>query len=170
MFTIHSPRGVGLTALNGGELGGEGSSNGGITQFHHLDLVLFKLPQDLADPLLSREQTATVTAPSYSRGAAVCWGRTFWAASCSSRWAITLCRAALELSLPPALAGGAGLKSAAEESFSLLRFFFSGRRSGALAKSATPGEKRENHQLQVGGVKEGVTEEVTAIAHRYGRV
>lgn len=67
---------------------------------------------------------------------------TFCAASCSSLWAITLCLAALELSFTPELTGGEGLDSAVDASFSLPRFFLSGMRSGALAKRATPGEKR----------------------------
>lgn len=52
---------------------------------------------------------------------------------------MTLCLAALELSLPPELEiGGMGLGSQAGASFSLPLFFFSGMRSGALANRATP--------------------------------
>lgn len=66
----------------------------------------------------------------------------FCAASCSSLWAITLCLAALELSLPPVPIGGNGLDSAVDASFSFPRFFLSGMRSGALASKATPEENQ----------------------------
>lgn len=33
-----------LTALYGGQFGGEGCSDGGITQFHYLYLILLKFP------------------------------------------------------------------------------------------------------------------------------
>lgn len=52
------------------------------------------------------------------------------------------CLAALELSLTLELAGGTGLKSDVADSLSLPRFFFSGMRSGALAKRATPVRKQ----------------------------
>lgn len=78
--------------------------------------------------------------------------QTFCAASCSSLWAITLCLAALELSFPPEVTGGAGLDSAAKGSFSLPRFFFSGMRSGALANSATPKEKLYHHYTLLGSL------------------
>lgn len=75
---------------------------------------------------------------------------TFCAASCSSLWAITLCLAPLELSLPE-VTGGKGLASAADASFSLPRFFLSGMRSGALAKRATPEEKQNIKTLFAAG-------------------
>jgi len=74
---------------------------------------------------------------------------TFCAASCSSLWAITRCLAALELSLAPELTGGKGLDSDVDASFSLVLFFFSGMRSGALANRATPVEKQNYHHFSM---------------------
>lgn len=72
---------------------------------------------------------------------------TFCAASCSSLCAITLCLAALELSLPPELTGGTGLGSAGGVSFSFPLFFLSGMRSGAFANKATPKRRWRTHNL-----------------------
>lgn len=72
---------------------------------------------------------------------------TLCAANCSSLWAITLCLAARELGLLLELAGGKCLDSAIIASFSLPRFFFSGTRSGALAKRATPMTNRKYTML-----------------------
>lgn len=58
------------------------------------------------------------------------------------------CLAALELGLPPEPTGGNGLGSDVDASFSLPRFFFSGKRSGALARRATPVGK-QNHQCSL---------------------
>lgn len=41
-----------LTALNGGQFGGEGGGDGGVTQFDDLHLIVFEFPQDLTYPFL----------------------------------------------------------------------------------------------------------------------
>lgn len=72
---------------------------------------------------------------------------TLCAANCSSLWAITLCLAAREFGLLPVLTGGKCLDSVIIGSFSFPRFLFSGTRSGALAKRATPViNKKTNHE------------------------
>lgn len=72
---------------------------------------------------------------------------TLCAANCSSLWAITLCLGARELGLLLELAGGKCLDSAMTASFSLPRFFFSGTRSGALAKRATPDKQKKQMMI-----------------------
>lgn len=46
------PPSLALTALNGGELGCEGSSDAGVTQFHNGHMIILQVLQNLADPLL----------------------------------------------------------------------------------------------------------------------
>lgn len=41
-----------LTALDGGEFGGEGGGDAGVPQLHHRSPFLFQIPQHLAQPLL----------------------------------------------------------------------------------------------------------------------
>lgn len=65
---------------------------------------------------------------------------------------MTRCLAALELSLAPELTGGKGLGSDEDASFSLPRFFFSGKRSGALARRATPVEKQNRYCSFLGAI------------------
>lgn len=48
-----------LTALNGGELGGKGGCNAGITQLHDWHTLLFQILQDLTNPLLQASKKKT---------------------------------------------------------------------------------------------------------------
>lgn len=55
-----------LTALYRRQFRGKGCSNGGITQFHYLNLLLFKFLQDLAYPFLL--QNKLLLSPEQLRG------------------------------------------------------------------------------------------------------
>lgn len=52
VFPIYSHFFWALTALDGGEFGGEGGGDAGVPQLHHRCSFLFQVPQHLTQPLL----------------------------------------------------------------------------------------------------------------------